>query len=197
MLSIEELTKKLNEKGKITDKQTAIELLMLSPDAWKILSSELQEDEEVMLYYQPKRYVETDEGPTYGIYEPESGGILYDNAFEIDGDVTVSSYFSVNIKSVMPKCVIERSNNFKKAYMNVQKKLEYKNVEDGNKITSEGKKRYDELTENMHGIYAAKNRFYGSSDGYVDDYRLYECDLTQLPEIVDEEYKKYLMTKGR
>lgn len=44
---------KLNGKGRVTDKQTAIELLMVSQKAWNLLSPKLKKDEEVMLYYQP------------------------------------------------------------------------------------------------------------------------------------------------
>ena len=198
MLNVEELMKKLNEKGKITDKKTAIELLMVSPKAWGLLSPELKKDEEVMLYYQPQRYIDTESGPTIGAAEIEDGGRLYDKEFEIDGSVSVSCYVSVSIKSVMPKCILKKSNSFKKAYMDVQKRLDYKRVYSGSKLLSSDRKKFEELTKNMHGIYGStKYPYYGPTDGYFDDYTVYECDSNTLPEIVEEEYQKYLSRKGR
>ena len=198
MLNIEELMEKLNGKGRVTDKQTAIELLMVSPKAWNLLSPELKKDEEVMLYYQPLRYIETEEGPTVGAAEIEEGGRLYDKEFEIDGTVSVCCCVCVSINSAMPKCVLKKSNSFKKAYMAVQERLDYKRVCSGSKVFSEGRKKFEELTENMHGIYGStKHRYCGPTDGYIDDYTVYECDPETLPQIVEEEYQKYLSTKRR
>ena len=199
MLSVEELMEKFDNKGKITDKETAIELLTISPKAWNLLSNELKQDEELMLYYQPKRYVETEEGPTYGAAEVESGGRLYDKEFKIEGKVTVSCVVSVSIKSVMPNCVLKKSKSFRKAYMAVQNRLDYKPTSSYmSKISRSGKENYEKLTENMNGIYGyTQYQLTGPTDGYFADYCLYEADFSKLPEIVNEEYKKYLKTTRR
>jgi len=198
MLNIEELMEKLNGKGRVTDKQTAIELLMVSPKAWSLLSPELKKDEEVMLYYQPNLYVEVEGGPTFGAYEPEWAGVKCDKRFKINASIYVSCYASISIKSMMPKIVLRKSNEFKKAYLSVQKRLDYKITISGDSEYGSYAKQYDEITKNMEGVYGETEYPYeGATDGYHNDFKVYEADLSVLPEIVNEEYKKYLSTKRR
>ena len=198
MLNIEELMKKLNGKGKITDKKTAIELLMISPNAWDLLSPELKKDEEIMLYVQPKLYVEVEGGPTFGAYEPEWAGVECDKRFKIDASINISCYASIKIKSMMPKFVLRKSNDFKKAYLNVQKRLDYKRTLSGDREYGLAAEKYNDIAENMEGVYGKTEYPYeGATDGYHDDFTVYEADLSVLPGIVDEEYQKYINTKRK
>ncbi len=198
MLNIEELMKKLNEKGKITDKETAIELLMISPKAWDLLSPELKKDEEIMLYYQPNMYVKVEGGPTFGAYEPEWAGVECDKRFKIDADIYVSCYSSVTINSIMPKCILKKSNSFKKAYLRVQKSLKYERTLSGDKEYGTAAKKYIEIKNSLTGIYGeTKYPWQGDTDGYRNDFEMFEADLSVLPEIVEEVYQNYLSEKRR
>ena len=199
MLKVEELMNKLNEKGKITDKETAIELLMVSPKAWDLLSPELKKDEEVILYYQPQRYVETEGGPTFGAYEPSYAAVECDKRFKMDAKVHVGCFADVNIISMMPKFVLRKSNRFKKAYLNVQKRLKYELTLSGDmECHDQTKEEYKKITKNMEGIYReAEYPYVGQTDGYHNYFAVYETDLSVLPEIVEDEYKQYLKEKRR
>ena len=59
----------INKYGFINDKETAIELLCLTSNAWLVLSDELKEDEEVIMYYQPVGRIRNSEGYDYGVFD--------------------------------------------------------------------------------------------------------------------------------
>lgn len=189
---IQELMSKLNCSGKIEDKEIAIKLLMITPNAWMLLSKELRKDKEIMLYYQPEGYIESESGPTSGAYIPENVSLYCNEAFVIDGIVEVPGYASIKIHSLVPKCVLRRGNNFVKAYISVQKrmKLKQKNNQDLEEI-----KESDliEKMRKMNSIHGYCNLHYdGPTDGYYSDTVEYIFDKSNLEQIVQEEYQKFL-----
>ena len=194
-MSIEELMLKLNGNGKIADKETAIELLKVSSKAWELLSTELKKDEEVMLYYQPDNYVANEFGPEFGCYIQEGSALYCDKAFELKTDTIKGKFSEEYISSIVPKCVLKKSNSFVKAYLNVQKKLKT-SITDS--FTEHTENSDNPILANMHCVSKKRDCIYGSSgDGFDSFFTVYGYDKSNLSEIVYEEYQQYCLAKRR
>ena len=76
--------------------------------------------------------------------------------------------------------------------------MKYNKTLDGDCEFGPYAEEYNEIVRDMSGIYGeAEHPYVGPTDGYHSDFRVFEADFSNLPEIVTEEYKKYLKTKRR
>ena len=132
MENIEYILGILDKDGKITDKGIAIELLKKSPKVWNLLSEELQNDIEVILYHQPSacvfKYVFS-EDPHVGLSFVIDGDILCEPGFyaeykKNDGRYCEFTHGYITHDVVYPDELVD--STLKEVYKNLQGKLKSK-----------------------------------------------------------------------
>ena len=128
MGNIEEILDVLDKNGKITDKRIAIFLLKKSPKVWNLLSEELQNDVEVILYHQPCAYVcryVWGEDSRIGLSFVVNGDILCEPGFyaEYEKKEGLCEFIYSYIKNdiIYPMEIVDPT--LKEVYKNLQRKF--------------------------------------------------------------------------
>ena len=188
---ISELLDHLNAQGRIDNKEIAKQLLLITPDAWGILSSRLKHDKELMLLYQPESYLINKNYVAVNFIAPYSAVIMHDRKFKLDSTASVSGNcdFRIEISSFVPRVFLEKKETPEKLtlleeYMQIQREMKIIKT----KISEqEFKERCKWMQQEIH----APRNYTGLNGIYNCSYELCTLDRSNLEEIVSEALRKH------